>query len=216
MKISAKQYREFYIGCIRLYGVIDSDSAFDIFKTYYPNSIKDEFLDDLRKRLSRNSREYTIWTTKKKNIYLIADEGLDDRGIGKLFSLQDNKPFYIPSSLDTFLKSSSYEYWEEVNKEDINKLIAILKKCNCPVSELIITLIYPFLQISSLSEKYNPFNTLLDVFKRMNVNFDEESFTNLLPIIQSLSNNTKLPCNRGFTPLELKQYYLDNKDIPNC
>ena len=216
MKISPKQYREFYIGCIRLYGVIDSDSAFDIFKTYYPDSIKDEFLDDLRKRLSRSSREYTIWTTKKKNFYLIVDEGLDDRGIEKLFSLQDNKPFYIPSSLDSFLKSSFYEYWEEVNKDDIDKLIAILKKCNCPVSELIVTLIYPFLQISSLSEKYNPFDTLLDIFKRLNVSFDEESFTNLLPIIQSLSNNTKLPCNRGFTPLELKQYYLDNKDIPNC
>ena len=216
MKISAKHYYQFYIGCIRLYGVIDSDSAFDIFKTYYPKALKKDFLKDIRTRNGKYTKKYIIWTTYKKNLYLIADDWYDQKDIELIFSLQEDKPFYMPNTLEEFINCSSFEYWKILNKKYIDDLSSILSKNTKFKVESTLETIFETIRYLSRQSRFEPLGEITNRLIKWGYDFNEQELTSVVALLQEIVNNTKMPCNRGYTPLELKQYYLDNKDIPNC
>ncbi len=216
MKLLPKHYYQFYIGCIRLYGVIDSDSAFLIFKKYYPESLKKDFLKDIRTRNGKYTKKYIIWTTYKKNLYLIADDWYNQKDIELIFSLQEDKPFYIPNTLEEFINCSSFEYWKIFNKKYIDGLSSILSKNTKFKVESTLETIFETIRYLSRQSHFEPLGEITKRLIKWGYDFNEQELTSVVALLQEIVNNTKMPCNRGYTPLELKQYYLDNKDIPNC
>ena len=86
MKLLAKQYREFYVACVNLYGAIDSDDAFIVLKKYFPDAKKEDFLKDIKTRVDKFTREYTMWTVEKtRNRFIIANEFYDSDALDSLF-----------------------------------------------------------------------------------------------------------------------------------
>lgn len=209
MKLKAKQYREFYLGCLNLYGLIDSNNAFQIFKHYYPDAKKMDFINDLKSRLFIFSRDYCIWKTGKRNVYLITSAITDEEEIDDLINLQGNKPFYIPESYQDFLTCTSYEVWKKDNEKEINKLLNVLKKChkNKSLSQAEITLriLYEDIRGADCVKDVDPIIISIKRLLVWNYQITKEQLEQIVSHLQNLSNNMRHYANRGYTPNEMKK-----------
>ena len=201
--MTPKQYREFYIGCTKLYGVIDSDDAFTILKKYYQGADKKHFLKDLSSRVDKFTRQYAIWKTGKRNLYLIVEEMLSDEDLDAIIPLQSDKEFYVPETYQKFLSHSSLGYWEQYNHRDIKELTKLLNKYNPDIAKQCIYIM--FFDINSLSyyEKNDPLTMIIKRFIAWGYDFDFEDTRKALSLVQNIYNNTRIWVNRGYTPKEL-------------
>ena len=207
MGISAKQLREFYVGCIRLYGVIDSNNAFNILKIYYPDAKKETFLKDLKDRMYKFTKDYSVWSTRKKNTFLIGDFTYDDEMLDYIIPEQQDKPFYIPETYDKFLRHSQYEYWKQVNIKNVKALAEILNKNNEIETDITISIIFEdFKSISSIKDS-DPLTYTIRRLLMWGYELKREQLDSLASILQDLYNNTKLSINRGYSPNELRKLY---------
>lgn len=203
MRINQKQYREFYIGCIRLYGVIDTNNAFNVFKHYYPEALKKDFIKDIKSRLYKYTRDYFIWKTRKRDLYLIADEMFAEEDISNIFSLQQNKPFYIPETFDKFIRHSSLSYWKQINHDLIKPLSKLLSEFKPGKADAMIDMIFFHIRDASISSDSNSFTDIFHTLSLWGYSFDLEEMKKIGEILQNLNNNTRLACNKGYTPNEL-------------
>ena len=201
--MTPKQYREFYIGCVKLYGVIDSDNAFDVFKHYYPEAEKKSFIKDLSTRFDKFTHTYSVWKTKKRNLYLIVDEFLDSESIDAILGLQKDKDYYIPKTYDKFLNHSSYNYWEQYNNKEVKELKKILRNNGRGNTDLCVTTIFYDFQSLSYYDGNDPLTMTLKRLLFWGFEFDFETTQKVVGIIQTLYNNTRLWVNRGYMPSEL-------------
>lgn len=209
MKIKAKQYREFYLGCLRLYGLINSDNAFLIFKHYFPAAKKMDFLNDLKSRLLTFSRDYCIWKTSKRNTYLITSSIMDEEEMDNLINLQGNKPFYIPNTYQDFLTCSSYETWKKENEEEIYKLLNILKKCHKDKSlsqaEISLRILYDDIRDADCVRDIDPITLSVKRLLLWGYQINKQQLEQIVNHLQNLLNNMRCYANRGYTPLEMRK-----------
>lgn len=211
MKIKAKQYREFYLGCLNLYGLIDSNNAFLIFKHYYPDATKAGFLDDLKSRLLTFSRDYCIWKTGKRNTYLITSAIIDEEEMDNLIDLQGDKPFYIPKTYQDFLACTSYEVWKKDNEKDVDKLLNILKKCHKDKSllqaETSIRILYDDIRGTDYVKDIDPIIMSIKRLLLWGYQINKQQLEQIVSCLQNLSNNMRHYANRGYTPNEMRTMY---------
>ena len=207
MKIKPKQYREFYLACIRLYGLIDSNNAFALFKHYYPDAKKMDFIKDLKSRLLTFSQDYCIWKTVKRNTYLITTAIMDEEEIDNLIELQDDKPFYVPDTYDEFLNCTSYQNYKKDNEKEVNSLINVLKKCHKDrsLSEIKITVsvLYEDIRDASSVNDVDPITLALKRLLVWGYEMNQKQIEQIANHLIKLSNNMRYPSNRGYTPSEL-------------
>ena len=207
MKLKAKQYREFIIGCINLYGIIDSNDAFKILKTYYPDATKKEFLEDLKERNHRFTKDYSIWTTSKRNTYLITFDRIDDEEIDYLLDLQNDKPFYIPQTYEQFLKAITYETFKNENKKLINDFIKFLaknhEKHNSKLADITLSVLYEDIRDMDKIKDINPVEICLKRFNLWGYKIDDDNIDEYVFYLQEMMNSIRYYANRGYTPKEL-------------
>ena len=209
MKIKTKQYREFYLACIRLYGLIDSNNAFLIFKHYYSDAKKMDFIKDLKSRLLTFSQDYCIWKTGKRNTYLITSAMMDEEEIDNLIELQYDKPFYVPDSYEEFLNCASYRNWKKDNEKEVNSLINVLKKCHEDRSlseiEITVSVLYEDIRDSDKIKDIDPITLALKRLLVWGYEMNQKQIEQIANHLIKLSNNMRYPSNRGYTPSELKK-----------
>ena len=207
MKIKAKYYREFYLACIKLYGIINSDNAFRIFKKYYPDALKSDFINDLKSRLLTFSRDYVIWKTTKRNTYMITSDITDEEEIDALVKLQADKPFYMPESYSDFLSAANYETWKKDNEKDVNKLINIIKRSKGNIdyikAETIVMILYEDVRCMEHFEGYNPIEMILKRLALWDCEIKESLIDDFFNVLKVVLNDIRYPSNRGYTPNEL-------------
>ena len=207
MKIKTKQYREFYLACIRLYGLIDSNNAFALFKHYYPDAKKMDFIKDLKSRLLTFSQDYCIWKTGKRNTYLITSAMMDEEEIDNLIELQYDKPFYVPDSYEEFLNCTSYQDWKKDNEKEVNSLINVLKKCHKDRSlseiEITVSVLYEDIRDASSVNDVDPITLALKRLLVWGYEMNQKQIEQIANYLIKLSNNMRYPSNRGYTPSEL-------------
>ena len=211
MKIKAKQYREFYLGCLNLYGLIDSNNAFLVFKHYYPDATKTAFLDDLKSRLLTFSRDYCVWKTGKRYTYLITSAITDEEEMDNLIDLQGDKPFYIPKTYQDFLTCTSYEVWKKDNEKDVDKLLNILKKCHKDKSllqaETSIRILYDDIRGTDCVKDIDPITMSIKRLLLWGYQINKQQLEQIVSCLQYLSNNMRHYANRGYTPNEMRKIY---------
>ena len=203
-KLTAKQYREFILGCVDLYGVVDSDDAFLILKNYFPSAKKKDFITDLKKRNGRYTKDYEIWSTTRRNCYLICSWGFSEEEMDYIIPQQSNKPFYIPKTYESFLSCSDFKHWKANNSKIYEKFVKILAKRKGNEAEKIAEVIFDDIKTLCLLKDANEIEYVL---KRLNLwGFDFNNSNELNEIayyVQSLCNNTRMGINRGHTPNEM-------------
>ncbi len=209
MKIKAKQYREFYLGCLRLYGLIDSNNAFIVFKHYYPDAKKMDFINDLKSRLLTFSQDYCIWKTAKRNVYLITSAITDEEEIENLISLQGDKPFYIPDNYDDFLNCASYQRFKKENEKDVNALLNVLKKCHKDKSllqaEISLSILYEDIRDADIVSDVDPITMALKRLFVWGYDINRQQIEQIANYLMKLFNNMRHYANRGYTPNEMKK-----------
>ena len=207
MKIKTKQYREFYLACIRLYGLIDSNNAFLIFKHYYSDAKKMDFIKDLKSRLLTFSQDYCIRKTGKRNTYLITSAIMDEEEIDNLIESQEDKPFYVPDSYEEFLNCTSYQKWKKDNEKEVNSLINVLKKCHKDRSlseiEITVSVLYEDIRDASSVNDVDPITLALKRLLVWGYEMNQKQIEQIANHLIKLSNNMRYPSNRGYTPSEL-------------
>lgn len=207
MKIKTKQYREFYLACIRLYGLINSNNAFLIFKHYYSDAKKMDFIKDLKSRLLTFSQDYCIWKTGKRNTYLITSAIVDEEEIDNLIELQDDKPFYVPDSYDEFLNCTYYQKWKKDNEKEVHSLINVLKNCHKDRSlseiEITVSVLYEDIRDASSVNDVDPITLALKRLLVWGYEMNQKQIEQIANHLIKLSNNMRYPSNRGYTPSEL-------------
>lgn len=209
MKLKAKEYREFIMGCVKLYGVIDSNDAFTILKKYYPEATKKEFLIDLKERNQKLTKDYIIWSTSKRNLFLLTTDRIDDEEIDNLIDAQLDKPFYVPKTYEGFVKAASFETFKKENEKTVAKFIKILanahKDKNIKQAELSISIIYEDLRDLDRMKDFDPMQFAFRRLSLWGYEFTRESIESFLSALQELINNIRYPANRGYTPKELRR-----------
>ena len=207
MKLKAKQYREFIMGCINLYGLIDSNDAFKILKTYYPDATKKEFLEDLKERNHKYTKDYSIWATSKRNVYLITFDRIDDEEIDYLIGLQNDKPFYVPQKYEQFLKAASYETFKNENKKLINGFIKFLAnnhmKHNSHLADVTLSVLYEDIRDMDKIKDINPVEICLKRLNLWEYNINDDNIEEYVLHLQEMMNSIRYYANRGHTPKEL-------------
>lgn len=217
MKLLPKYYHQFYLACINLYGVIDSNNAFVIFKKYYPSATKKDFLKDIRNRNGKFTKKYTIWTVSKRNVYLIADDSFNEKDIHDTLSFQLDKPFYEPNTIEELINESSYEYWNITNSGHIKEIASILSIYKEDNKHSIIETIYDWMRYLSRKQIINPLGEIINRLIRWGYIFNEKELFVVMKSLQKIWNNTKLPCNRGYSPIELRKLSeIETTKIGQC
>ena len=203
-KFTAKQYREFIMGCINLYGVIDSDDAFYILKNYFPNSKKTDFIADLKKRNGKYTKDYEIWSTTRRNCYLICSWGFSEEEMDYIIPQQSDKPFYIPKTYESFLSCSDFKHWKANNSKIYEKFVKILAKRKGNDAEEIAEVIFDDIKTLCLIKDANEIEYIMKRLNLWGLDFNNSDELNeLVYCLQTLINNTRMGINRGHTPNEL-------------
>lgn len=203
-KIKAKDLRQCYLAFVGLYGAIFSEDALKIIKYYFPDITKTILYKDLSSRVDKFTRGYQVIKTTKKG-YVICKEYYDFDDLNKLFSIQQDKEFYIPSTYEELLSFSDGSYWDTVNKEILDEFERYLnKRCDNPF--VVTKLIYFHVRHDSLNTQ-----GLFDMIGRFGVVFkDDNDLQKFINLYMRLCNKTKTIENRGYSPEEmLKRHPLD-------
>ena len=112
--------------------------------------------------------------------------------------MQSGKPLYIPS-MEKLLKHINETYYEETPQTKALAQFFTKKLHKSSVAaDMLVTECH---MIVINSEK--PFIRIFDEFDRMGLELKESWLDEISGLLQALCNNTRLPCNRGFTPIEL-------------
>ncbi len=207
--------RRYFASAATLYGIIKLQKLHEIISLQCPNLVtRDEFLkfaeiakDEVDGYQILGEQDIYIDGTETPlmecevidNMVLLDDEDKYD----KLKAQQDNKPFYIPEK-ELFLSYSEFGFYEKTAYSEKLKAFLITRLGMTPsdaeeaiwdLSGLVSINLQSFDEIFSfLSETYG-----VEVGKTIE---DVKDFMNLF---EAFSNNSRMQCNRGYTPMELQK-----------
>ena len=192
--------RQYYLTFVRLYGVIYFDDAHMIIKKYHPSFLKKDLRKDLNPRLFIYGRGYAVAKTKN-NKFIIFNPIFTYEDIDRLFLAQGNKPFFVCPNEEEYLKYQDPDY--DDNEELYDKLEKFLLKNGFSKQQAITICYTTKINIATQAKM----QTLADTFESLNIDFgNEEVFADYMGYYQELNNNTRIPSNRGFTPLEIANH----------
>ena len=195
--MKASDYLKFYRAFVSLYGAITSDEAYKIIKNYYPKTNKIEFLKDLKSRSRKRTVDYAVYQFAGPN-FLIVHDLMTFEQINKMLESHIDKPFYVPESVDDFLKYSDPGYIEE--NDAFNILYDYLKKLykDDKKAYLDATVIAYQIKVDMRIE------ASVDLIQETYQFKDEKDIEDFIKIYSIVNNNTKKQSNSGHSPNELK------------
>lgn len=198
----------FYKIFANLYGAILDSDAFDIIKRFYPDFTYEEFHKDLKKRAKKFDRSYSVrkWD---KDSYVIKD-ALSIKEIRSLFILQENKPFYVPNSLEEYKK---YIYYMNVNKHTNPILKKISKLCEkyFDFYDLNFAKTLAFAVAEDIQSYVLQHIDSQEALRRLNsrngIYFSEFDRSEFIKLYHELMDNTRTWYDRGCTNAEINDFY---------
>lgn len=135
----------------------------------------------------------------------IVSESLVDFDLNDYYDVSDiqrGKPLYIPPK-DELLKYADDMYYEHTPQTEAlfeffkNKMGMDSEEADDLVAECVLCI------VCSIIPGENPMDDVINDFSRMRIKFTKLQTDEFLRLVCDLANNTRLPCNRGFTPNEL-------------
>lgn len=188
-----------------LYGVISSNDAFDIIKGFHKDFKKSDFINDLKDRWNKYTKEYSVFKCRgTRNTYLITVPYIDDEYIDYILESAKNKPFFIPEGGEEEYfkyKDPSYRDKEFINaledlKKDEDKIFID------PSEEQLKELYFDIYFTMDIRLFINNFERCVDEGDYPKLK-NKESFEILLNHLNILNNSKRLHENRGHTSTEL-------------
>lgn len=210
-----KLLHEYFAAFGEFYRIISLNDAFGIIKRHNGDLIsKDAFI--AFSEIVRHEDELFYYV-------LGADELFDDVPVSEIMdreiiadslvdvdlelyygvsAIQKGKPLYVPPK-DELLKYADDMYFEHNPQTEAlfdffhNTMGMILEEADDLVGECVLCI------ICSVIPEENPIDAIFEDFIRMKIKFTRLQTAEFLKLVCDLANNTRLPCNRGFTPNEL-------------
>lgn len=193
--------RKLYLSVIRLYGFVFSKDLFKILDHYKIKYKKEQILKDLFIRSTKMTRYYFV--QKMRSSYLIIDSRFDNEEFQELCSLKQNKPFYFPKTYENLLQYSDPVFKDEKDKDGFTNLYIFLKR-NVSDSENRLEFLVEMILDILKNSRNGGFQEIFSFFEIFGYELKNEKVINkFIKVIQEVSNNLRMPCNNGFTPVEL-------------
>lgn len=206
---------EYFNAFSKFYDIISMKEAFGIIKRHNGDLISEEALIAFSE-IARHDGGHYYYILGKDELYEdapdteimdmeIIHESLVDVDLDIYYDVsetQRGKPLYIPEK-EELLKYADDMYYEHTPQTETlsdffrNKMGMDIKKADDLVDECVMCI------TCSVIPQENPIDAILTDFNRMKVKFTKFQHAEFLHLICDLANNTRLPCNRGFTPNEL-------------
>lgn len=112
--------------------------------------------------------------------------------------MQSGKPLYIPSK-EKLLKYTDEMYYEETpHTKALKEFFRRKLHKSKAAAEMLVSDCNTIIVCDD-----NPFDAIFNEFESMGLKLNENLLDELCSLIQAFCNNTRLTCNRGFTPIEL-------------
>ena len=121
MKLKNTELHQLCIAMVKLYGVIHSDEVFKLLKTYYPEIEKKDIMHYLRMLDGKCRSDYFVAriTNERGKLFLV-DSYIMDTTDTFVIQERNDKPLYIPKTVDELLKYRDYHYLTEAEIQIYN------------------------------------------------------------------------------------------------
>lgn len=216
--------RKYFGAMANLYGVIPMEKACEIIKSQCPRLVtEDEFWAFVE--IARHEcegycviRDDELFPGVEKNSpirYLLVDNWLlrdDEDYLGITMESQQGKPYYIPDKQE-LLRYANFMYREET--PELIKLSAFVEE---KMKLDVIKQYKLWMDICEKTRYYSPdVSDLFPDFEKLGVTFEtEKQVSEFMRIYQDFSNNTRMQCNRGFTPKEIYESEGADERVPQA
>lgn len=219
---TSRMLRKYFNAMANLYGIIPLSKAWEIVHSQCPRMVTEAEFFAFAKIARHECEDYYIlgahevYTDEKRTAFSQYEIiGVDLFGIlGDLYyptkECQEGKPYYIPEKQELLRYADSF-YWEAAPAEaKLAKYCAkTLKMSQDDISTLLLT-------INDKVRYLNVDNRLpnMDVF---GVTFaSEKQLNDFWDLFREISNNGRMQCNRGHTPMELLEMAPPEERIPKA
>ncbi len=219
---TSRTLRKYFNAMANLYGVVSLQKAYEIISEQSPALVsKEEFLAFAE--IARHECEdyyilgsediYTDGETAAPMEREIIDSllfGADTDLYVETKQSQQDKPFYIPPKKELLLYDDAF-YCEDTSevtalRKFLTERFALSEEQR---SAVFIELLYGSRYLSAgLNKVLNRINDLGLEFKT------EKDFEKFVELHQAFHNNTRMQCNRGYTPKELSVMYPQESSVP--
>lgn len=215
--IKQKEFNDLLKAMSNLYGVLISDDIYVILNTYYNHVTKAEILEQLKKLSYKPKRDYfAAKITGMRNKYLLIKRALEDEVIDFIVQNSQNKPLFIPSTKEELLEYKVELYMNEEEDVYYTKLMRFLvkrynKKEDAHYHAFAFTMGIFILNKEEMEANENP----IEKIQQFGFSIDTKKQLNeFLKLWYDAHNNTKMFCNKGYSPKELSKLE-PSKDIEN-
>lgn len=216
-KMSYQKYRKEYDlfeqyahACIELYDIIDLEQFVAIINSQNDTNYKKREIESWASiRTGLRGDELFFYRDGYLMCDKYGDNGLTDPVDARIMlKAQEGKPYYIPEK-SVLLKYADYDYVEE-SVAFKNLLFFMRKKMKLSAENAY----DQCASISMLLRSGANFQVIVNECTRCGVIFsDMKQINEFVKYVTELHNNTRLPENRGFTPMELRKVIPDTIDF---
>ena len=201
-----------YRAFVNLYGAILDKEAYEIIKNYFPEFTYEEFKKDLKRRVRKSDRSYSVrkWTEDE---YVIRGS-LNNKETKSLFILQEDKPYFVPRTFEE-LKKFVYAVNLNIHTDDILKKISrlFIKYVSYFDSEFAKTLAFALAEDTQIYVLKHIHST--DVVRHLRENngidFSQEDEKEYLNLYRELRLETRTWEDKGYTKREINEVYYYEK-----
>ena len=157
----------------------------------------------MSKRFDKNALDYYV-LKDSKNHYGVFKDNIDEETFDAIIVEQRDKPTYLPNSFEDFLKFSDLNYFdknESIHREKLANFFSKQTKSGSSSAYIFAGIVMMFMR----TEKFQ------EIFKHLEdmhlLPDNENDLQELLTLISNAYNNTRMPSNNGFTPIELRNLH---------
>ncbi len=215
--------RKYFSAAANLYGIIKLRKLYEIISTQCPNLVtKDEFLKFSEIAIHERENYYILCEKdlyiESKKTSLMEYEVIDimlffqHPSYYELLELQEGKPFYVPEK-KVFLQYSDTSYYEETEQSE--KLKSFLQnKFGMMPLDAENAIIDIAVMVKSGMDDINEVFDLLDGNYGAEADLNAKALNEFMTLFTDFSNNSRMQCNRGHTPMELRELMPPSKKPP--
>lgn len=200
---------------VNFYGIIPVKKAYEILTENYGEDISEEAFLDLCEYIRYEQQEH-FYIFGKEEYYIDctdpASEPMDrlitqesfvqfEDIYEKLMKLKEGKPWYIPAKedLEKYTKDTEFEKNEHYYAF-IDFMKAEFKLSGNEAEELVFDAIFG---LHMEEHSFDDFLNAIQRFGSLNITFEQAK--KIVPYYISMNNNTRMPANNGYTPIEAEK-----------
>lgn len=207
--MNKKKLDQYYKTFANLYGVIDSEKAYEIICFYNPSFSKEEFLKDLKCRFKQGENGYyAVIEANEPSVYLICSACffVDEDAFNEIDSLIDEKKldyyYFEEDTEEEYLKYSEIDYlpFHPMNDSILERISKLIRK---DMKHDPIDIMLDVMCMCSMEYEIN-FDQILDDFFRMKLKINKTNASDVCTLIEDINSITRKWHLNGFTPEEFE------------